>query len=156
MKGQASLDFLFTYGWALFAILLILSAITMFGITRPQQFVSQQCYLDDSFSCLEFAGNTGSLTIHLESRVGMPINITHFEIVQVYETNCQFGDVELSPDLDERLPWHGRFNATFECVGGTNMVRGQVVRVDFMIRYQVDLEGYFPKTSNGVVVFNVG
>lgn len=151
-RAQASVDFLFTYGWALMAVLIVLIAITYFGISRPQQFVAQQCVADDAFNCFEFGADSDSLDVILQSKVGMPLNITAVAVLQAFETECIF----TAPDVPEdgnRLPRNGTFSLVFGCANGTTLISGSTVRLDFLLSYQVDLAGYFPKTSHVSVVF---
>ncbi len=71
-RGQAGLEYLVTYGWAILAIVIIAGALWYYGIFNPSKFTGdKQCGGFSAFVCQDFRVNTtGSLTIVLNNKVG--------------------------------------------------------------------------------------
>ncbi|HLD19386.1 MAG TPA: hypothetical protein VJB90_05260 [Candidatus Nanoarchaeia archaeon] len=54
-KGQAAMEFLMTYGWAIVAVLLVIGALAYFGIIDPSAVVPDRCTFPSNFGCSDFA-----------------------------------------------------------------------------------------------------
>ncbi len=50
-KGQAALEFLTTYGWAFLVILVMIGALSYFGVFSPENYVPDQCSFGSVLSC---------------------------------------------------------------------------------------------------------
>ena len=53
-RGQAALEFLSTYGFAFLIILVMIGALTYFGVLNPNRFLPERCLMNQEFSCEEF------------------------------------------------------------------------------------------------------
>lgn len=42
-KGQAAMEFLMTYGWAILVVLVAIGALAYFGVLSPSQFLPEKC-----------------------------------------------------------------------------------------------------------------
>jgi len=51
MKGQAALEFMMTYGWAILVVLAAIGALSYFGILDPSRFTPDTCMASSGFSC---------------------------------------------------------------------------------------------------------
>jgi len=60
-KGQAAMEFLMTYGWAILVVLAAIGALSYFGVLKPQQFLPEQCVLVPGMACLDFKVNTNGV-----------------------------------------------------------------------------------------------
>ncbi|MCX8196802.1 MAG: hypothetical protein N3G80_00585 [Candidatus Micrarchaeota archaeon] len=81
-KGQAMMEYLVSYGWALLALLLVLAVLVSSGIFSPSSFTSQECVFQPGLPCNSFilykdssSGQT-YLKFSLSNGLGFPINIT--------------------------------------------------------------------------------
>jgi hypothetical protein len=69
MKGQSAVEYIVTYGWAIFALLIVIGVIISSGILNPSFILSEECRLGSNLPC-NFAlfnedGNTFlSLVVH--------------------------------------------------------------------------------------------
>jgi hypothetical protein len=52
-RGQAALEFLSTYGFAFLLILVMIGALSYFGILSPQKFLPGRCLVSNEFSCAD-------------------------------------------------------------------------------------------------------
>ncbi|MGV8141155.1 MAG: hypothetical protein ACP5NW_01795 [Candidatus Woesearchaeota archaeon] len=50
-KGQAALEFMMTYGWAILVVLAAIGALSYFGILNPSRFTPDTCLASSGFSC---------------------------------------------------------------------------------------------------------
>ena len=49
-KGQAALEYLMTYGWAILAVVVVLAVLWYLGIFTPK--APEMCVFDSPFSCI--------------------------------------------------------------------------------------------------------
>jgi hypothetical protein len=54
-RGQAAVEFIFTYGWAIMAITISIGALTYFNVLTPDRFVQKYCDFGSQFDCNEMA-----------------------------------------------------------------------------------------------------
>lgn len=84
-KGQAGLDFLMTYGWALLIIVLIIAALFALGVFDVGSFVGSRA---SGFTEIGVVGwnlaDNGDFTIMLENHAGKSVTID--EINATYKT----------------------------------------------------------------------
>jgi hypothetical protein len=50
-KGQAALEFMMTYGWAILVVLAAIGALSYFGILNPARFTPDTCLASSGFAC---------------------------------------------------------------------------------------------------------
>lgn len=86
-RGQATMEFLMTYGWALLAVLIAIGALAFFGILSPAKFLPQACVLGPGLSCEDFKvvksqedGNPDNDRIFLTVRNGLGSNLNVFAV----------------------------------------------------------------------------
>jgi len=77
-KGQAALEFMMTYGWAILVVLAAIGALSYFGVLNPSRFTPDTCLASAPFSCpgkpqTLIVGNT---TFSLINGQGFNVNIT--------------------------------------------------------------------------------
>ena len=69
-KGQAAMEFLMTYGWAILVVLVAIGALAYFGVLSPGKFLPESCLLSPGFACTDFkvvAGATSTWTIKVQN-----------------------------------------------------------------------------------------
>jgi hypothetical protein len=79
-KGQAAMEFLVTYGWAILLILVIM-AILYSSIFKPEFFVAERCDIGPGIACDSFYlnitnGNQLNFTLKAHNTIGFKVNIT--------------------------------------------------------------------------------
>ena len=82
-KGQAALEFLMTYGWAVLVVLIVIGAIAFFlSANNPTDLIPEQCTLSDGFFCDDYfidnnnaTGDMDALTLQFANNKGEPVNI---------------------------------------------------------------------------------
>ncbi len=81
LHGQAAMEYLVTYGWALLALLFVIAFLVSSGAFSPSNFSTQECTFQPDLPCSPFivyksAGIT-VLSFNLTNGLGFPINVTN-------------------------------------------------------------------------------
>jgi len=88
-KGQAAMEFLMTYGWAILVVLAAIGALAYFGVLSPDRFLPEKCTANPPFACTQYKVSVG----------GTPGDTTDdtvvFNIQNSVGTGVQFGDITL-------------------------------------------------------------
>lgn len=81
MKGQAAIEYLMTYGWAILALLIVSAVLLTSGILSPSYLVSEECSFGNNLPCNFAIYNDGGTT-KLEMNIfnGYPYKIMIKEI----------------------------------------------------------------------------
>ncbi len=53
-RGQAALEFLMTYGWAILIVLIAIGALAYFGVLNPARLIPRMCTFVPGISCDDF------------------------------------------------------------------------------------------------------
>jgi hypothetical protein len=73
-KGQAAMEFLMTYGWAILVVLIAIGALAYFGVLNPGKYLPNSCTISNQFGCSEFKAVGGSSVITLVVQNGRGVN----------------------------------------------------------------------------------
>ncbi|MBN1156772.1 hypothetical protein JXA85_04090 [Candidatus Woesearchaeota archaeon] len=81
-KGQAAMEFLMTYGWAILVVLAAIGALAYFGVLSPDKFLPERCAGAAGLDCVEKASITssataGTISFALKNNLGHNINLTY-------------------------------------------------------------------------------
>ncbi|RLG18945.1 hypothetical protein DRN67_03700 [Candidatus Micrarchaeota archaeon] len=74
-KGQAAMEYLMTYGWAILVIVIVLAALLYLGVFNVGQRVPDQCNFNVGVQCQSPKLTASSLTLTLTNSLGNKINI---------------------------------------------------------------------------------
>ncbi len=66
-SGQAAMEFLTTYGWAILVVLVAIGALAYFGVLNPSKYLPEKCLLTTGIGCRDFAlqDNASRLVLRL-------------------------------------------------------------------------------------------
>ena len=61
-KGQAAMEFLMTYGWAILVVLIAIGALAYFGVLNPEKFLPEKCVIasGSGLFCEDFSTSSAS------------------------------------------------------------------------------------------------
>ncbi|MDP2925041.1 MAG: hypothetical protein Q8N99_01585 [Nanoarchaeota archaeon] len=83
-KGQAAMEFLMTYGWAILAAVIAIGVLAYFGVFSPGKYLPNACTLNAPLGCDEYAvTNANGVQLVLRNGAGDSL-----AIVSVAVTNC--------------------------------------------------------------------
>ncbi len=78
-KGQAAIEYLMNYSWAILVLAIVIGAMLFSGVFNPNYFVMEECYLGPAFKChAQLIGNPASgakLLINITNAHGYPVKI---------------------------------------------------------------------------------
>ena len=154
-RGQAALEFLTTYGWALLVILVMVGAIAYFGILKPDTLLPERCQVSPGFTCEDYI-------------IMSSFQVIEFRLKQNFEQTIYFNGSQCtyegaSPSL--RMPgsaslpdapyntWSPRTSIIIRCpVPVANLPlsahRGNKLKIAYNISYQTSASGY-PHIARG-------
>lgn len=92
-KGQAAMEFLMTYGWAILVVLIAIGALAYFGVLNPSRFLPNSCTVSNQFACEtgDFLANSSGVTVILRNGRGVDTNISNFTIKYTDSTGATNG-----------------------------------------------------------------
>ena len=69
-KGQAAMEFLMTYGWAILVVLVAIGALAYFGVLSPGNYLPSSCTLSSGMSCDDFKVTTSDAQLLFRNGMG--------------------------------------------------------------------------------------
>jgi hypothetical protein len=80
MKGQAAMEFLMTYGWAILVVLAAIAALTYFGVLSPQKFLPETCTMPSGVACLDSQVTETEATLVLQNAIGFDMSTVSVQL----------------------------------------------------------------------------
>ncbi len=78
-KGQAAMEYLMTYGWALLVIVVVLGALVYMGVLNPQGMVPETCNLQAGLMCNVLGlSQDGKLTLEIANH--QPVTMDNVQL----------------------------------------------------------------------------
>ena len=90
-QGQAAMEFLMTYGWAILVVLIAIGALAYFGVLNPGKFLPRSCTLVPGLDCAEFKVDSSDTQVQVIIRNGLG-NSIDFSSLNVDTTLDGVGD----------------------------------------------------------------
>ena len=81
-KGQAAMEFLMTYGWAILVVIAAIAALAYFGVLDPAQLLPDRCQFPAGMDCIGKASIDGvadTVTFALRNNIGFEVGISTVE-----------------------------------------------------------------------------
>jgi hypothetical protein len=84
-KGQAAMEFLMTYGWAILVVIAAIAALAYFGVLDPARLLPERCQFPAGMDCIDkasivgesaAAANDGTVTVALRNNQGFPVVVS--------------------------------------------------------------------------------
>jgi hypothetical protein len=157
-RGQAALEFLMTYGWAILVVLVAIGALAYFGVLSPDRLVPEKCVIasGSGLFCDDYAATTDDITLRIKNILADEINITgitlngtnfdcHVDMTGVGEAVVisadQFGNIAITVG-----------DPGDDCTQA--LTAGDKLNVDITIDYQKSSSG-LPKKATGQLVTTI-
>ncbi|MFT4304062.1 MAG: hypothetical protein ACMXYG_05825 [Candidatus Woesearchaeota archaeon] len=101
-KGQAAMEFLMTYGWALLVVVIAIAALAFFGLLNPSRFLPPKCDLSAGISCVDYSAVSGTVPMSTleDGEISIIINNgigTTMRNVEIIVRDCEDDDNNLVP-----------------------------------------------------------
>ena len=143
-KAQSAMEFLMTYGWAIMAFVIAVTALFLYGPNVMKSPSQESCVLSSGFSCSEFVIGSDGIKLVLNNGIGNDLNY-----VIVSATNLQQGICSDSTPQNIRDGSHATI--TLSC---TNLVVNKKIITDLKLEYTLS-GSTLSKTSHGKIAGQV-
>ena len=142
-KGQAAMEFLMTYGWAILVVLAAIGALAYFGVLSPSKHLPESCIFGQGISCVDFTVGPSTATLYLQVGFGQDIdiyNVTLSNCNTVVLENSRFGNMD---------------NVLVEFTNCDNGLDGDKFKEDVVISYSL-VGSPLIKQHEGAIIANIG
>ncbi len=137
-KGQAAMEFLMTYGWAILAAIIAIAVLAYFGVFSPGKYLSNLCTINSPLGCEEYAIRANALDLVIRNGAGDSVTISNIAV-----TGCT--DSGAVPQISD-----GDKSGTITITCGTTWNTGSKVKGDIAITYTKGA-GTLQQTTTGTV-----
>jgi hypothetical protein len=79
-KGQAAMEFLMTYGWAILVVLAAIGALAYFGVLSPDRFLPSKCTVSGGWSCVEYRVDSDGPVLILQNNLGQDATVVNVSV----------------------------------------------------------------------------
>ena len=79
-KGQAAMEFLMTYGWAILVVLAAIAALAYFGVLSPEKLLPEKCVLQPGLACVSHKVEPTKVTLVISNGLGSTITINSIDV----------------------------------------------------------------------------
>jgi len=142
-KGQAAMEFLMTYGWAILVVLVAIGALAYFGVLSPEKLLPEKCliptgsglFCDKNLVSADATADT--VKIRIKNSLADTVTVTAIAISPTCGTETPYTNRTIAPDVSEDF--------TVTCAG---LVAGKL-KGDMTIKYSV--EGFAKATTGSLI-----
>ncbi|HIH42027.1 TPA: hypothetical protein HA246_00090 [Candidatus Woesearchaeota archaeon] len=165
-RGQAAMEFLMTYGWAILVVLVVIGALAYFGVLNPQSFLPKKCQFSTGLVCSDHVlRSSGELVLRINNGLGNDITINNitFEsdnsiIACKTDTSDESKTVPAGSEANFKLSTPTDAAKTTTCgTGGADAIgkfKGSRVKGKLNLAY-TDLQTQFPHQQQGTLLTDV-
>ena len=125
-KGQAAMEFLMTYGWAILVVLVAILVLAAFGVFDYGSAIPQQCLITGGMSCVDYKISPTEIRMHVMNNLGAAADINEVRLVNNRGENCTVTGYPVTIPGGSRV----QFNAT-------GCISGSVFSGEITINYQI-------------------
>ena len=79
-RGQAAMEFLMTYGWAILVVLAAIAALAYFGVLSPEKFLPNKCILEPGIACISDKVEPDKITLVISNGLGRTFIVTNIAV----------------------------------------------------------------------------
>jgi len=146
-KGQTSLDFLMTYGWAVLLVVVVVASLFALGVFNSGSFLGPRATGFAQVGVIAWNVNAaGVLALRLQNFAGMDINVVNIE--------ATYGTSHFPYDITNVSIPNGKISDTFTVGAISGLAPGQYYTLPLRIVY-TDING-FNYTETGTISGTVG
>ena len=127
-RGQAAMEFLMTYGWAILAAVIVIAVLASFGVFSPSKYIPTSCTVSAPWGCDKNqvkanGGVPGSIDIQLLNGGGQTYDSVQLSLSGDCTGNMLGGAVDDWTDGNSTT-------VTVNCTAGEDFTAGQKVKAD--------------------------
>lgn len=87
-KGQAAMEFLMTYGWAILVVLIAIGALAYFGVLSPERFLPEKCVVStgSGLFCEDYSASGTTVTLRIKNILTESVTVSNIALTVTGET----------------------------------------------------------------------
>jgi uncharacterized protein (UPF0333 family) len=145
-KGQAAMEFLMTYGWAILAAIVVIAVLAIYF--RPSSIVAGNQVLTAPFNALGSQFSPGLAKLEFKNNGGEAVTLYSAKITITTPSGATCNDATAANFTDTTVDVGGTSIVSF---GGCSFVAGNNVNAQVSLNYTSGSEGTLPKTATGTI-----
>jgi hypothetical protein len=162
-RGQAALEFLSTYGFAFLIILVMVGALTYFGVLKPSNLLPSRCLLSTEFECDDYrlvrltGTNHVRLDMQFSNRLGETVTLLSASANSTnygQQPTCTLGTTSIAPGGISNISCSMTVGPTGAAGAASFPAVGEKVRVSVDLSYQ-KVGGAYPQRLGGEVLATI-
>ena len=125
-KGQAAMEFLMTYGWAILVVIAAIAALAYFGVLDPARLLPERCQFPAGMDCIDKAsvdGTADTITVALRNNVAFAVTVDDINVTGASCTGSKEvsvgGGAWVLASTSPSVPNNGDFRIRFSTCGLT-------------------------------------
>jgi len=142
-KGQAAMEFLMTYGWAILVVLAAVGALAYFGVLSPGNLLPQRCEFPAGMDCTEnpdASAGGGTITFPLANSNGYKVHMASTSLSNGDGVTACAGTT-WTPATAATTGLNNGDPVTISLTGCTGMVGGERYSADITVQYSSNVTG---------------
>src|SRR3989338_4520469 len=153
-KGQAAMEFLMTYGWAILVVLIVIGALAYFGVLNPQNMLPEKCVLGVGLSCSEYQVVTNGAKLKVLNGLGETVTVTSLKITDPNSPTSTPCSAWTTTNQEVKMK-NGEYKEFFfnPCIH--NKQSGEKAKFSVELQYYKGTSSTFSHTVNGELLANV-
>ena len=138
-KGQAALEFLMTYGWAILVVLAAIAALAYFGVLNPSKFTPDTCIASSGTGCLgKPIIGASSVLLSIGSGLGYDVDIDPTKMSDTFSgcsrLICDLGNITSCVSSGSKSLKDGQ-GLTIQLTGCTFSANANIVKGEIQLNY---------------------
>jgi hypothetical protein len=152
-KGQASIEFLSMYGWAITVIIVLVGTIAYFGVFDKSTFLKPYCSVTRELYCEEYGITQNTVTLVIRNNFEKDINISRLSLLE--EESGTTISCALNAGAGEILTVGKK--AQLCCDFGSNVLaKGEKKKISLSLNYSRAVDGANIYSATGSVLASAG
>jgi hypothetical protein len=163
-KGQAAMEFLMTYGWAILVVLAAIAALAYFGVLSPQKLLPERTTFTAPLPNVDNAviNTDGTIQVAFKNNVGVDITLTlDGNVTPSASTPCT-ADITVTAELSDaghtpivadttHIPNGEGFLVTWTCAPASAPAAGSKFKADSLYFEYTNVETGQSRKASGSV-----
>ncbi|HLD42836.1 MAG TPA: hypothetical protein VJB08_02490 [Candidatus Nanoarchaeia archaeon] len=149
-KGQAAMEFLMTYGWAILVVLVAIGALAYFGVLSPDRFLPEKCVIStgSGLFCDEFSSSASADTVTLRIH-NILTESAWVDSITISAPSCSFATADTQIAADATADF------VLACAGG--LTSGDKIKGAITVAFDAGSAAGsgLPKSATGQIVTTV-
>ena len=132
-KGQVALEFLTTYGWAFLVVLVMIGALSYFGVLNPENYISDSCNFGTVLSC---SGGYGMSYDGADN-----VSMIEIDVTNIMSESFQLDTIQIKEKNEPDTAWVDVTSFTYTNVTGPVLANNTIINPQSTNKLTIKLDG---------------